>query len=291
MQDLWNDRWNLVSLGERGESSEELYLDLLKRCLTRALVGDTYGVISPCTGSVQHVAYMQIRRILGRFGLALARLPRTENDAIGPNMWGHGETGMGLARLNNIQECALTVMRMGVPGDFIETGVWRGGGTIFMRAILKVYGETGRSVWVADSFCGLPKPDSRNYPADAGNEFWKETRFAVSVEDVRQNFARYNLLDDQVRFLCGWFKDTLPGSPIRRLALLRIDGDMYESTMDALRHLYPKLSPGGFVIVDDYGLIPNCKLAVDDYRRDHDIFEELQMVEDHERSCVYWEKR
>jgi O-methyltransferase len=89
----------------------------------------------------------------------------------------------------------------------------------------------------------------------------KARELAVSLEQVKANFDRYGLLDDQVRFLKGWFRDTLPVAPIERLAVLRLDGDMYESPMDTLVNLYPKLSEGGYVIVDDYGAIPACRQA------------------------------
>jgi O-methyltransferase len=104
---------------------------------------------------------------------------------------------------------------------------------------------------------------------------------------VQEHFRRFDLLDDNVRFLKGWFKDTLPSAPIEKLAVMRLDGDMYESTMDALKALYPKLSPGGFVIIDDYGCIPACKKAVEDYRAAHGIVEQIVTID---WSGVYWRK-
>ena len=92
---------------------------------------------------------------------------------------------------------------------------------------------------------------------------------AVSLDEVKANFSRYGMLDQPVHFLKGWFKDTLPTAPIERLAILRLDGDMYSSTFDALKHLYPKLSRGGFVIVDDYH-IDACRKAVTDFRERND---------------------
>ena len=117
-----------------------------------------------------------------------------------------------------------------MPGDLLEAGVWRGGACIFMHAILKAYGETGRRIWGADSFQGLPAPNPDKYPADSGQVFHCHTELAVSLEEVRRNFAKYGLLDDQVVFLQGWLQDSLPVAPIERLALLRIDADLYEST-------------------------------------------------------------
>ncbi len=106
------------------------------------------------------------------------------------------------------------------------------------------------------------------------------------MEQVQSNFRAYDLLDDQVVFLKGWFKDTLPTAPIEKLAILRLDGDMYESTMDGLNNLYDKLSPGGFCIVDDYGL-PGCKLAIDDYRKEHGITDVMIQVD---WTGWYWRK-
>ena len=121
-----------------------------------------------------------------------------------------------------------------------------------MRALLKAYAVKDRLVWVADSFKGLPVPNPEKYPADTGDRLHEFKELAVPLDQVKSNFAKYGLLDNQVRFLKGWFRDTLPNAPVEQLAIIRLDGDMYESTMEALVHLYPKLSRGGYSIVDDY---------------------------------------
>ena len=117
------------------------------------------------------------------------------------------------------------------------------------------------------------RPNPELYPADAGDRLHAQTGLNVGADEVRHNFERYGLLDDRVKFLVGWFKDTLPTAPIDQLAVMRLDGDMYESTIEAIEALYPKLSPGGFCIVDDYGSnASQAGAAVDDYRkaaRDH----------------------
>ena len=143
-------------------------------------------------------------------------------------------TMIGLKRLANLRMCVEQVLTDGVPGDLIETGVWRGGATILMRAILKARGVTDRVVWVADSFAGLPAPNAGQFPLDEGINLHRFPQLAVSLERVQDNFRRYGLLDGQVRFLKGWFRDTLPAAPIERLAVLRLDGDLYESTIQAL---------------------------------------------------------
>jgi len=222
--------------------------------------------------------YKQLTKRTNRaFGFQRLPFDRAARE-IGRDWPSDAETMIGLKRLDNIQECVADVIRSGVPGDLIETGVWRGGATIFMRAILAAYGDTDRLVWVADSFAGLPKPSGK-YEADEGDPHWTYTELVVSEEEVRANFERYGLLDEQVRFLKGFFQDTLADAPIERLAVVRLDGDMYESTIVALETLYPKLSVGGYLIVDDWGAVPGCRQAVEDYRRDHGITEPVVEID------------
>src|SRR5262249_7953729 len=146
----------------------------------------------------------------------------SESQRIEGQIWpGYADSMIGLKRLDNLQHCIETVVGVGVEGDLIETGVWRGGACIFMRAVLAGYGIVDRKIFVADSFEGLPEPDAEKYPADKGEKFHMNTYLAVSKEDVENNFRKYGLLDNQVVFLKGWFKDTLAQAPIERLSILR----------------------------------------------------------------------
>lgn len=200
----------------------------------------------------------------------------------------YAESMIGYKRLSNVQYCVEDVLKNKIEGDLMETGVWRGGTVIFMRAILKAFDITDRIVWAADSFEGLPKPNVEKYAADKDDIFYTYNELKVSLEQVKENFRKYGLLDEQVRFLKGWFRDTLPSAPVNKLAILRLDGDMYESTIDALANLYPKLSTGGFVIIDDWGSVEGCRRAVEDYRKDKQITEEIIPVDD---DGVYWQKK
>lgn len=181
-------------------------------------------------------------------------------------------TMIGFERLRNVRELMSQVIMDQVPGDFVETGVWRGGACIYMRAVLRVFGIVDRRVWVADSFEGLPRPDTQRYPMqDEGDVHHTFKELVVSLEAVQENFRKYGLLDEQVTFLKGWFKDTLAAAPIERIAVLRLDGDMYASTMDALQALGHKVSPGGYIIIDDFGAVEGCRLAIADYRKERRI--------------------
>jgi O-methyltransferase len=194
---------------------------------------------------------------------------------------------IGLQRLNNIRQLCERAIKEDVPGDFIETGIWRGGACIAMRAVLKAYGETERKVYCADSFEGLPKPNAAAYPKDAGDRHHEYEQLAIPLEEVKRNFSVYGLLDEQVVFVKGFFKDTLPGLQADRLAVVRLDGDMYESTIQAIEALYPRLSPGGFLIVDDYGAIPACRAAITDYRAAHGIDAPITPID---WTGVWWQK-
>lgn len=273
------------------DNTLELYLDLLKGCLTRSIWQDNQRILeanSPRPAWKQIVARPMLNFLQARNLFIVKRLPypkeRMFDGRAAPE---HAETMIGWARLNNIQECALAAIREKVPGDFVETGVWRGGASIFMKGVLRAMGDTERNLWVADSFEGLPAPDAK-YPADVKSRLHLMPYLAVSVEQVRANFERYGLLDDRVKFLKGWFKDTLPVAPIQKISVLRLDGDLYESTMDSLTNLYAKVSPGGFIIVDDYGAIEGCRRAIHDFRESNNISEPLLKAD---WSCVYWRKQ
>lgn len=190
-----------------------------------------------------------------------------------------GFTAIGVERLENIRNCAQVIFEDEIPGDFMECGVWRGGACIYMRGLLKNQGVKDRTVWLADTFNGFPSDVDEKWAAI-------NITFSVSEEQVRFNFMRYGLLDHQVKLLPGDFSETLPGF-VGELALLRLDADAHRSTMDALKAMYPKVSPGGFVIADDYLNIAETRNAVDEYREKNGITAPLQQAD---WCAVYWRK-
>jgi len=188
-----------------------------------------------------------------------------------------------------LEKCIVDTIRNNVEGDFIETGVWRGGAVILAKLI---YDEMGvnKKVFAADSFEGLPKPDPEKYPLDKDDKHYMDEMLKVSMEQVQDNFLLFDCLDDTLIFLKGWFKDTLPVVNIDTLSILRLDGDMYESTWDGLTNLYPKLSDGGYCIIDDY-FHNGCQNAVNDYRSKYQINEQIIKVDSNPVNEVhYWIK-
>ncbi len=239
-----NDRMDAslaILLDGRLSGSKIFYLDLMEATLTGSLCEDPP---LPTFGDTVYVSNLRDR---------------------GLDWPAHAYSMIGSERMRNFRTLIENVIKAKIPGDVVETGVWRGGASIMARAVLAAHDARDRKVIVADSFEGLPPPDGSQFPADAGSAFHQFPELAVSLEDVKGNFERFGLLDEQVVFAKGWFKDTMPTLPTRKIAVLRLDGDMYESTIQPLEHLYDRISPGGWIIVDDYEIIPACKAAVTDF--------------------------
>jgi O-methyltransferase len=287
-------------------SAARRYLELLKSALLNDLYLETEVrllYVAAMTATGQPIDAELVRNI-GRDAPDL--LTRIREDRHEGRMWGYwlaeengrrcalnlrnmcefSHTMMGRKRLEHLEQCLDIVRTEEIPGDFIEAGVWRGGACIFMRGYLAAHEMTGRKVWAADSFEGLPKP---SLPQDAGYDFSAERMpiLAVALEDVKENFRRYGLLDSQVGFIKGWFKDSLYRASLGKLAIARLDGDLYESTMDSLKALYDKLASGGFLIVDDYGDFEPCRRAVDEFRRSRQIAAPLETID---WAGAYWRK-
>lgn len=251
-----------LGIAEDTERARALYLDLLVRAIINSIYRD------PNIGPNAKPAHDEEARRVGYDWPATAH------------------SMAGRLRLESLRDQVGTLLREGVAGDFIETGVWRGGACVLMRGVLAAHGVRDRKVHVADSFAGLPPPDATRYPADAGDSHHEWQELAISRAQVEDTFRSYGLLDEQVVFHEGWFKDTLHRIPTDRFALIRLDGDLYESTIQALEALYPRLSPGGFCVIDDYALA-GCRKAVDDYRAREGIADPIETID---WTGVYWRK-
>lgn len=254
------------------EGLRRAYLDVLKLCLCDLGGTTTTSVARTIGGEVMSRELSGDQR---RFRSAGLDWPL------------HGLTMVGLARLDDLQRCVEDVVRDGVAGDVIETGSWRGGASMLMRATLNSLGQTDRTVWVADSFQGFPEVDR---DLDAGYDLEADLAgcdfLAVPLEEVRASFGRFGL-EEGVTFVPGFFQDTLPTLPARRWAIARLDGDSYDATRLSLDVLYPNLAHGGYLIVDDYLPLDQCREAVDDFRREHGITAPIEHVD---WSCVRWRR-
>lgn len=192
------------------------------------------------------------------------------------------------------------VLRRAIAGDIIETGTFRGGTTI---AILFALADRApeKAVWAADSFQGLPVSVAQDQKCDRRNNGGKacDIRSAGTFMSTRGTFEsnlwRFAVNRTRLRVVEGWFSQTLPTSGMRRrgLSFIRADGDLYMSTRDALRALYPLLRPGGVIYIDDYGSFGGCGKAVDEFRDEHNISSPLHEIWEDNHSffeAVWWTK-
>jgi O-methyltransferase len=244
------------------------YLDLLKLCLCDLAGARTLSVSR--TGDTRRSDSQVKCRELDDEELRLR--------VMGSDWPFSGLTMIGLERLDDLQACVESVVAEDIDGDVIEAGSWRGGAAILARATLDSLGADERTVWVADSFQGLPAPDAVTFPADRELDLSHVDFLSVPVDEVRDHFARFGL-DRGIEFVEGFFDKTLPRLRGQRWSVVRLDGDTYEATWVGLESLYPSLSAGGYLIVDDYGLISECQAAVDDYRREHAVTEPIEKVD------------
>ena len=257
-----------------------MYLDLLRRCLTREIFNDEDLVFAPARGLTWKGR--AIRRALGvvkhpRIVRLIHNPQRLEDKLEGVGWPRSAEVMCGSRRLEFLQKTLYAIEREGIDGDFFEGGCWRGGAVILMMAALRALrGQHRRLVWAADSFEGYPAPTA-NSSQDDKDLYEERAYFHVTRSEFEQNLERYGVHGPELRVLEGYFDKSLPAAPIERLALIRIDIDGYEGVRAILENLYPKLVPGGFVVVDDY-LAIGARRAIDEYIAKHRLENELHTI-------------
>jgi O-methyltransferase len=275
-----------------------LYLELLKDILVNNIYG-RFEYIAPLQqsssrmrslgfillGVIRLFKFFRREKSLEGYPLITKSFDHTSRNH-GHDWPAYAYTMVGRKRLDHLQLCLDTIEQDGIPGDLVETGIWRGGVCIFMTGYLKIHGVGNRTVWGLDSFEGLPKPNAEDFPADKGDKHYTHRELRVDLESVRENIRVFGLLDDKIRLVKGFFSQTIPKLPVQKIAILRLDGDMYESTMVVLNNLYSKVAPGGFIVIDDYSL-KNCRMAIDDFMRMNEIVEPVSAIDEY---SAYWRK-
>lgn len=270
------------------------YLDMLRGFL----LGEVYGRAEKSMlldGSLRYIEYNATLR------------------SIGMDMSYLGTTMVGKRRLQVLEDLIIDVIDRSVPGDFLETGVWRGGCSAYAIAVLRAYAYAvalqsapsqlqtpprptlrsvyNRRVFFCDSFAGLPPGDGAMHKGDVGWD--KLTYVSASVEETARYLLEYSLMDPRIVFVKGFFNESM--RPLqqqvmvpekRGIAILRLDGDMYQSTVDVLYHLYELVTVGGYVIVDDWEGFP-AKDACEDFFRVHQIHVTVHPID---LTSVYFQK-
>ena len=158
-----------------------------------------------------------------------------------------------------------------MPGDIVECGVWNGGSAAMMgvASMEDPLEKKTRNIWLFDSFEGLPPPGDRDGDMERQSYFpgWNKG----NIKLVQEVFGKFSYPSENLKIVPGWFDETIVREPIERIVILHIDADWYQSVRTVLELLYSRVVPGGYVVLDDYGLWPGCERAVLDYFAEHEI--------------------
>ncbi len=181
-------------------------------------------------------------------------------------------TMTSLERMHALWGAARHVASARIEGDVVECGVWKGGSSMLAALALRSAGDAGRTLWLYDTFAGMSAPTAadvdlagRDAASDFASAAAKGGWCAAPLDEVRAALAATGHPAERLRFVAGKVEETIPAQAPARIALLRLDTDWYESTRHELDHLWPRLSPGGVLIVDDYGHWRGARRAVDEY--------------------------
>ena len=220
-----------------------------------------------------------VQAVLGRFGYAVVNLAGTRSD-VESDFYPLYEacreyTMTSLERLYALHRAVLYVSDHEIPGAIVECGVWRGGSSMLAARSLLDQGDTSRDLVLYDTFDGMTRPDAVDVSSlgKVALERWKSAArstggsdwAAASLEEVRANMLSTDYPSEKLVFVKGPVEETIPEAVPNEIAILRLDTDWYASTRHELEHLFPRLSPGGVLIVDDYGCWDGARKAVDEY--------------------------
>jgi cephalosporin hydroxylase/glycosyltransferase involved in cell wall biosynthesis len=242
----------------------ELRLEYLTWCANTGQEPDPVWMRHPVSKLREKFERLQVSRVAGT----------TPRDAIGVPYYPW--TAMGRTRLDHLERCLDSVRDEGIPGDFVDCGVGRGGGAIFMRGFLEAHEVPVTQVWAVDRFLG---PETAGALAVESNQL-------ADLNMVREGFDRFDLLDERVRFLQGEPAETLESAPVEQIALARVDCTQVERPIDALAALYARVAPGGFVLA--HGLeAAGAREGLEAFREAHGLTEPVERIDG---SALVWRK-
>lgn len=188
----------------------------------------------------------------------------------------HFATMTTAERMFGLYKAVRYIVEAGIPGSLVECGVWKGGSVMMMAETLMHVGQQDRDLYLFDTFDRMPPPSDvdvrfdgisaqsmmdQEEPVDTPESIWCMSNEA----EVRANLRRTRYPEERFHLIPGRVEDTIPGKAPENIALLRLDTDWYDSTLHELEHLYPRLAPGGVLIIDDYGHWDGARKATDEY--------------------------
>ena len=191
------------------------------------------------------------------------------------------ETQTGVSNMYALYAAVHYVVKYGIPGDIVECGLWKGGSAMVAALALLVQGQVTRNLWLYDTYTGMPEPGDQDVEAFDGlraSVVWKQRQEGgvsqwnnAPLEEVRANLYSTGYPTEKILFIKGRVEDTIPDSIPDKISILRLDTDLYQSTYHELNHLFPRLSEGGVIILDDYGWWKGAREAADRYFEENNI--------------------
>jgi O-methyltransferase len=198
-------------------------------------------------------------------------------------------------RIFALRQSVQYLVQNNIQGDFVECGVWRGGSMMAVARTLQGLGVTEKNLYLFDTFDGMSAPtqDDVAFNGESAIELLAQSaqkanpvRAYSALDEVKRNLLSTGYPAERMFFIEGKVEDTIPAQMPERIALLRLDTDWFESTYHELLHLYPRLSPGGVLIIDDYGHWAGARKAVDRYFAEHNLIPLLHRIDYTGRICV-----
>lgn len=209
------------------------------------------------------------------------------------------QTMTSIERLNSLINCTKYIVQNNIEGTIVECGVWRGGSMMAVAYTLQEVFSVDRDLYLFDTYEGMSPPTGKdvthfNVGAEVllNSQDEKEREAYIcyaTLEDVRSNIYSTNYPQEKIHFVQGKVEDTIPSQAPEKIALLRLDTDWYESTRHELEHLFPRLVPGGVIIIDDYGYWKGCKEATDEYIETHKVPLLLNRIDSTGRIGIKWQ--
>lgn len=223
-----------------------------------------------------------IQKLLKTFGYRLIKVVDTQDE---PGFLKAHEaakrfTMTSVERQRALYEAVSYISENRIEGDVVECGVWKGGSSMIAALALGEHGDTDRTLYLYDTYAGMSEPTDKdvNLHGNAASGRWhalarddRNDWDYASLKEVQENLSSTGYPEEKLRYVEGKVEETIPGTLPNKIALLRLDTDWYESTKHELIHLFPRLVPGGVLILDDYGHWEGARRAVDEYFAEHGV--------------------
>lgn len=240
-----------------------------------------------------------VRRAANFFGIEVTRISSQLSD-LSPEerrivMRARPFTMTSLERIAALTQAVEYTVKNGIPGAFVECGVWKGGSSMAAALTYLELGKGDVDLFLFDTFAGMPPPGNEDFHLETGQAAAEllsksskrgDVTAYASIEEVRRNLESTGLPSERLHLVKGPVEETIPAHAPEQISGLRLDTDWYSSTKHELIHLFPRLAKNGVLIIDDYGHWAGARKAVDEYFMKQTVHPLLNRIDQTGRSCI-----